>query len=123
MTYSVTSEHCCGLLDIGEFPDDDLSTTVDLIKRHISECIIEKCVESATDDTDQWRTIDAFMATTRSDYQQTAGLALKALGFRSRKFKSRHTNDAHILFWFRTGIPRELQKEYNEQLKEYNDIR
>ena len=65
-----------------------------------------------------------FFATTNSQCQFEWEIALKELGFKPRKFASRHANTAsnkYLNFWSLYTIPKDLKPFIKEQIKRIKD--
>ncbi len=112
-------EHCCGVLEIGDFFDLHRRTTED-IKKCLSDTILEACQDELcwSEDLTRSRTYNFFIATTNNQ-QLKMPTPLKELGFRGRKFISKQ--DGNILFfWTKRGLPKELRARWNKCVNEYN---
>jgi hypothetical protein len=112
-------EHCCGVLDIGDFYDLRMSTQEEL-KKHLSDTILSACEDEIhySEDETKRRTYNFFIATTNNE-QLKMHVPLKELGFRGRKFISKQDGNP-LFFWTRRGLPKELRARWNKCVTEYN---
>jgi hypothetical protein len=112
-------EHCCGVLEIGDFYDLNHTTVADR-KRLLSDIILDACESEMpwSDDPTGRRTYNFFIATTNNT-QLSMHTPLKELGFRGRKFTSKH-DGSPLFFWTRRGLPKELRARWNKYVTEVN---
>jgi len=110
--YTNTLTHCCGMVEIGEFdsaetPEQILQT----IKEHLEDCVF------CDYETEYPR---AWIATTKSPYQDKTAASLKSLGFVGKKFQSRHATgkEKELTLWTYMGIPKELRPWVRQRVKE-----
>ena len=114
-------ENCCGVCEIGEFYSYSCMSPEEITER-LKTVILNYCVDDYGYDfhvdskKERYRTTNFFIATT-SDEQTFMEAPLRALGFRAKKFESKH-GPRPLLFWSRRGLPKEVRKKYKEFVRE-----
>ena len=109
--------NCCGVLEVGFFPEDYIPSTEE-VKKKFSEQIADYCAEDSLWGNKR-ATLDFLIATTNKN-QLYMHPILKGFGFRSRKFKDRF-GDHDLYFWSRRGLPREIKSLFKKIMKENNE--
>lgn len=103
---------CCSLIEIGDFWEKFHT------KEHILRAIKMVLRDYLDDDDLEFPT--SFFATTRSTilWNNEAAASLKEIGFKSKKFKSRHdtSKEKTMTHWFIDGIPKDLRKWVREEV-------
>ena len=106
---------CCSLLELSGFSNrSDSQSIIESLKFFYNDYIYSELTEEP-------RTM---FATTRTKQQPEAEAALLALGFKPKKFKSRHPNEdsqGDLKFWWRNQPPPEVRKHITKLKREYRD--
>ena len=113
-------EGCCGVCEISEFPYNHIAQK-DSIKNRLESHLVDYCLDDYSWEGGNTPVYtNFFIATTLEKDQSIAGEVLKSLGFKSRKFLSKHEERDTLLFWTRRGLPKDLHNKIRAEVKERN---
>ncbi len=110
--YAETLPNCCGILEIGDFPQNLSRYTPERIQENVEDTIVDACIDESKRKGKK-ATYNFFIATTNKE-QMFMHSILKSLGFKSRKFMDRF-GEHPLYFWSRRGLPKHLYKRYRTE--------